>query len=343
MALFPLMFSYKDQIIDESQYMWGPITSTIDWCEENYVVSSYFAEFINATTNLSFFYLSMLNLRSCIKNKHEFIFQVVSVGMCIVGLGSWFFHMTLKYEFQLLDELPMIYVTAIPFSYILTIDIATNKSGISSTTTNPNPIKKSKNFLSSHKAQSIAIYSANLFFVLGITIYYIFINQNPVFHEVCYALLNFGLIYKIYQLINRVVSYKSLQMYMLKLMAFSVGEFLFGFILWNIDNKCCSNLRSLRRSYLGFPLGIFLELHGWWHILTSLGIYHFIVVNQMLSVWHRGEQENYRLVWKYGILGQVVLNENINNNLRFQTIVELTEDTNKSDSDNDSEDKIKVN
>ncbi|XP_013916330.1 PREDICTED: alkaline ceramidase 3 [Thamnophis sirtalis] len=60
---------------------WGPPTSTLDWCEENYVVSSYIAEFS-------------------------------------VGLGSWCFHMTLKYEMQLLDELPMIYSCCV-FVYCL--------------------------------------------------------------------------------------------------------------------------------------------------------------------------------------------------------------------------------
>lgn len=30
---------------------WGIPTSTIDWCEENYVVSTYIAEAINTTTN----------------------------------------------------------------------------------------------------------------------------------------------------------------------------------------------------------------------------------------------------------------------------------------------------
>ena len=29
--------------------------------------------------------------------------------LCIVGFGSWMFHMTLKYEMQLFDELPMLW------------------------------------------------------------------------------------------------------------------------------------------------------------------------------------------------------------------------------------------
>ncbi|XP_016112056.1 alkaline ceramidase 3-like [Sinocyclocheilus grahami] len=31
------------------------------------------------------------------------------LGIAAVGIGSWSFHMTLQYEMQLLDELPMIY------------------------------------------------------------------------------------------------------------------------------------------------------------------------------------------------------------------------------------------
>uniref|UniRef100_A0A8B9VQ62 Alkaline ceramidase n=1 Tax=Anas zonorhyncha TaxID=75864 RepID=A0A8B9VQ62_9AVES len=33
---------------------WGPPTSTLEWCEENYAVSYYIAEFWNTVSNLIF-------------------------------------------------------------------------------------------------------------------------------------------------------------------------------------------------------------------------------------------------------------------------------------------------
>uniref|UniRef100_A0A673MUA2 Alkaline ceramidase n=1 Tax=Sinocyclocheilus rhinocerous TaxID=307959 RepID=A0A673MUA2_9TELE len=40
------------------------------------------------------------------------------LGLAAVGIGSWSFHMTLQYEMQLLDELPMIYSCCV-FVYCL--------------------------------------------------------------------------------------------------------------------------------------------------------------------------------------------------------------------------------
>lgn len=33
---------------------WGPVTSSIDWCEKNYEVTPYVAEFSNTFTNIGF-------------------------------------------------------------------------------------------------------------------------------------------------------------------------------------------------------------------------------------------------------------------------------------------------
>ena len=41
------------------------------------------------------------------------------IALIVIGLGSILFHMTLRYDMQLLDEIPMIYGTA-AIGYILT-------------------------------------------------------------------------------------------------------------------------------------------------------------------------------------------------------------------------------
>ena len=38
-----------------------------------------------------------------------FRYQIIYGALSTVGVGSWMFHMTLQYEMQLLDELPMIW------------------------------------------------------------------------------------------------------------------------------------------------------------------------------------------------------------------------------------------
>lgn len=40
--------------------------------------------------------------------------------------------------------------------------------------------------------------------------------------------------------------------------------FIGGFVLWTLDNECCSDLRRLRRQ-IGLPWGALLEGHGWWY------------------------------------------------------------------------------
>jgi len=109
---------HKSRSENEKKGFWGNPTSNIDWCEDNYQLSPYVAEFWNALSSFSFVASAMLGTWLTLKYRLEkrFIFCFFSVG--VVGLGSVLFHSTLLRFTQSLDELPMIF-SALIFIYII--------------------------------------------------------------------------------------------------------------------------------------------------------------------------------------------------------------------------------
>jgi dihydroceramidase len=59
-------------------------------------------------------------------------------------------------------------------------------------------------------------------------------------------------------------------------------SFVSGYVLWHVDFLACKTLISARRA-LGMPLGFLLEMHGWWHILTAVGVYCFMALIECLT------------------------------------------------------------
>lgn len=249
---------------------WGPVTSTIDWCEENYVFSYYIAKMVNSLTNLIFVVLALQHLYSAIKNRHGWLYIFTSLGFGLVGFGSFLFHMSLRYEYQMMDELPMVYATAIPFGYFLGFD-------------------------GTPKYKRLCAWGT-VFSTLIFSYIYIYI-RNPIFHQIFYAILNFGLIIRSLAAVHRCITDDRARKLLYKLLALASGLFLLGFVIWNIDNLFCSTMRYLRRDILGIPFGFLTEGHGWWHIFTGMGIYYFILYNEIVTKWVTGEQNNYTLVW----------------------------------------------
>ena len=92
---------------------WGPVTSNIDWCESNYEVTYYIAEFWNTLTTVAMILPPIIGALSSFTKMHvELRYLMPFFMLIVVGLGSGLFHMTLLYEMQLMDELPMIWGTA---------------------------------------------------------------------------------------------------------------------------------------------------------------------------------------------------------------------------------------
>ncbi|EER28077.1 Alkaline phytoceramidase family protein [Coccidioides posadasii C735 delta SOWgp] len=282
---------------------WSPVTSTLNWCEEDYYATIYFAEIVNSLTNALFLFLGVKGIISCRKNGHDFIFQIAFIGYFIVGLGSLLFHSTLKYPMQLVDELSMIYTTCL-------MCYATFS------------------FSKSTKARAI-LGSSLLGLSIFITAYYHYL-QDPRFHQNAYAILTVVVVLRSMWLMEVTLrskwrkaralsasahvnggsnpcSSRDVQLSqntrdlkilntMWFMVVFGLTSFLTGFLIWNLDNHYCSTFRGWRRR-IGLPWGIVLEGHGWWHLLTGTGAYIYIIWGIWLRHCLNGRQDEYELYW----------------------------------------------
>lgn len=274
--MYQLPFAHPYPPVPDHGY-WDKVTSTIDWCEENYVVTPYIAEAMNTISNSVFILLAFYAIYSAVHNRLETRFVLINLGFSLVGIGSWLFHMTLKYEFQLLDELPMIYATCIPMWSVFSEGVTTKKS--------------------------ITIGTSVLIGANVLTAVYLYM-KDPTIHQVAYALLNVFIVGRSHYLTLKFVTDPKARKLLFNTMIKGIVIFLSGYILWNMDVHFCNSWIKLRRS-IGMPYGFFFELHAWWHILTGSGVYFYVVYLEYLRVWLLNEQQNYVLVNHFGFLPEV--------------------------------------
>lgn len=83
---------------------WGNPTAPIDWCEDNYRLSSYVAELWNTLSNLSYLVVAVIAVATVLRLRLPWTQLGVGVCILITGLFSAMFHATLWFEFQRLDE-----------------------------------------------------------------------------------------------------------------------------------------------------------------------------------------------------------------------------------------------
>ncbi|XVF84605.1 hypothetical protein PTKIN_Ptkin17bG0050800 [Pterospermum kingtungense] len=96
---------------------WGPVTSP-EWCEENYVHSSYIAEFFNTISNIPGILLALIGLINALRQRFEKRFSVLHISNMILAIGSMVYHSTLQRMQQQGDETPMVWEMLLYF-YIL--------------------------------------------------------------------------------------------------------------------------------------------------------------------------------------------------------------------------------
>jgi dihydroceramidase len=98
--------------------------AAVDWCEANYAVTPWVAEFWNTLSSLAIFAVGAFGLwtwwraRTTVERR----FGTCYVSLAVIGLGSAAFHATLLRLPQALDELPMIVLSLACFYCLVTRD-----------------------------------------------------------------------------------------------------------------------------------------------------------------------------------------------------------------------------
>ncbi|KZL77695.1 alkaline ceramidase [Colletotrichum tofieldiae] len=240
---------------------WGKPTSTINWCEEDYVVSYFAAEAVNTLTNLLFIAIGVRGVYNCIRFNYDTAFLVAYCGYLLVGCGSFAFHASLTYPMQLLDELSMIYTTSI----------------LCYTTFS----------LSQSTLFSLALGFSLTLLSLFITAYYHYV-QEPLFHQVAFVFLFFTTLLRAFYTMrtslrpllkekyrnqarenqiakvttqNKIPRDQAIIQEMWWMVVAGVITTAAGVVMWNLDNLYCDDFRRWR-NLIGMPWGFVLEGHG---------------------------------------------------------------------------------
>jgi len=88
---------------------WGEPTASVDWCEPNYIWTTYIAEFFNTLSSIPIFLSAAYGIYLTLAHNYHLHLILPYTFMAIVGLGSMAFHGTLLKAGQAADEVPMLW------------------------------------------------------------------------------------------------------------------------------------------------------------------------------------------------------------------------------------------
>ncbi|POW12467.1 hypothetical protein PSTT_04450 [Puccinia striiformis] len=247
-------------------------------------------------------FLGLYGVKKCRDEKLPLPLALCQVGIALVGIGSFLFHATLRYEYQLGDELPMIFCCA----FITYVAFDTGSASLPST-----KFVKALPYI-------LFLYS---FVVSAIYLKY----PNPVFHQIAYATIQLVATFRSAYTVRNAPegTYREQKNRADAIRYLMIGSVTFttGFLIWNIDNllafitlflsnldvnvsplnRFCDRISHLKE-YLGTPWSFILEGHAWWHLATGTGSYLIVVGLQLVSLSLKEGADGFEIK-RGGVLG----------------------------------------
>jgi dihydroceramidase len=239
---------FESKLDDKIGY-WSPSTSSIDWCERNYAVTSYIAEFWNCISSLTMCILSLILIIRGLYNKIEKRFLLLSLSFGFVGFGSAYFHGTLTHYGQMADELPMVY-SMIVWWFIL--------------------FRMNKFKFESRLSPIDVLILFGIFY--GFLWSYVHSLQTFVLvFQIHFTLMVLGGIIKLIYLYRQIQHHTNRIMY---LIMWYVGLLVPAVICWIIDQQLCERMNSID--------GFNPQLHAWWHVFCAVDAHVGVVCGEAM-------------------------------------------------------------
>ncbi|XP_077192363.1 alkaline ceramidase 1 [Paroedura picta] len=94
------------------------LSAEVDWCEGNFEHSEYIAEYYNTVSNFIFFIMIpfMIVLNIDYMKYRPVPVRSLAFMVALIGVSSIYFHMTLSYAGQLLDELSILWTMGLSYA-----------------------------------------------------------------------------------------------------------------------------------------------------------------------------------------------------------------------------------
>ncbi|KAH6712060.1 ceramidase [Leptodontidium sp. MPI-SDFR-AT-0119] len=252
---------------------WGDKTSATRFCEMDCYATTYIVQFINTVTCAMYgtdyliprvssklscrkVYLGARGIANTRRHGKDSVIILGHAMLIAVGLGSVAYHSTIKYTGQMLDEASMLYATATIIYGAFTVTIG--ETG--------------------RRVLSVIVTIATI----TVSIIHYCLSIERAFRLFFTSLVFIGFLQCVWLLSTR-ISDRVVMKGMKQLALYGFVLYVSGIVIWSLDTAYCAELLQFR-DRVGMPLGFLSEGHGWWHILTGLGVYYYVVFIEYLRL-----------------------------------------------------------
>eukprot|EP01063_Lacrimia_lanifica_P007986 TRINITY_DN15133_c0_g1_i1.p1 TRINITY_DN15133_c0_g1~~TRINITY_DN15133_c0_g1_i1.p1 ORF type:complete len:277 (+),score=89.10 TRINITY_DN15133_c0_g1_i1:88-918(+) len=250
---------------------WGPVTASVDWCEENYEVTFYVAEFFNTASSVLIALAGLYALRRAAAEQRGVWLHAAAVSTLVIGIGSAAFHGTLTRGGQLLDELPMMWGSCT----FLAATIASHGRLLAARRTRVISL-----------IYTWAAAATWLYFAFGFEAFIVMYSVTVA----CVVLASYHAARTPAHPQRPNAANQTLKK---QLAGLAAGVYVAGFALfWIPEQVVCGNRLERTDARPGVAR---LQLHAWFHIMSAVGPYIFLVFLAVLEVDAEGETG--RLAW----------------------------------------------